>query len=115
MTMLKARRAFPFQGSVLQRGAVIDPHDYPEITEKKWNQLKNPEAGHRFFEEIDPPGRSAREASMSRATAELDRARGAPDSSEPEASAPVQSATCPDCGFVAKNSHGLLVHSGRKH
>lgn len=118
MTMLKVRRAqFPFGGSVLHRGDVIDTRDFPDISESKWNQLKNPESG-RWFEEIDPPGRSARAEAESRATAELDRARDAlaPDSSEQvAASAPVQPAACDQCDFVAKNSHGLLVHAGRRH
>jgi len=113
MTMLRVRRAqFPFGGRVLQRGDVIDSRDYPDITENKWNQLKNPEAGHRYFEEIDPPGRTERAAVESRAAAELDRARGALDSSEPEAPSPVP---CGQCDFVAKNAHGLLVHRGRRH
>lgn len=139
MTMLIARRGFRFQGSVLQRGDKIDPHDYPQITEDKWNQLKDPRAGHRFFDEIDPPGRRV----ASRADAELANARSvtlaapkgewvaAPVGADLERAgitmtpdvqaqgvpvvAPSGPTACPDCKFVAKNSHGLLVHRGRKH
>ena len=111
MTMLKARRgtmtrALQLRGRVIEPGETFDSADFPALNAAKWLQLQ--EQG--LVELVDLPGRGA----LTRAAAEQGRA-SAHLSDDFTRSLIAVDQPCPICDFVAKNEHGLKIHTGRRH
>ena len=114
MRLQVCKPTFPFQGRSVSRGDVVESRDYPDVLPDKWERLV--QTG--WFMPLEDDGSAFGGTRATRAAAEIARARGLELVRDPvvsEDAAGSGPADCPQCDFVAKTSHGLKVHTGRKH
>lgn len=122
-TVLKTKRAFPFQGKWLPEGVEIDMRDYPQVSKipGKWDLMIDAGYFADMRNAVLDPARHERRARFEAAAfvaqrpdpvMPVDRFLDAEDHARLEKPTGLQ---CGDCGFQATSPSGLKTHTTRKH